>query len=54
MSFINDCIRTESRRFCHLEDGEGRDYNDKRLIHACMGMQTETAEFTDALKKSIF
>ena len=54
MSFINDCIRTESTRFCNLEDGEGKDYNKERLLHACMGMQTETAEFTDALKKSIF
>lgn len=54
MSFIKDCIRTESTRFCNLEDGEGKDYNKDRLIHACMGMQTETAEFTDALKKAIF
>ena len=53
-NFIKDCLRTESTRFCNLEDGEGKDYNKERLIHACMGMQTETAEFTDALKKSIF
>ena len=25
-----------------------------RLIHACMGMQTESAEFTDAMKKHFF
>lgn len=53
-NFIKDCLRTESTRFCNLEDGAGIDYNKERLIHACMGMQTETAEFTDALKKSIF
>ena len=53
-NFIKDCLRTESTRFCNLEDGEGKDYNKERLIHACMGMQTETAEFTDALKKAIF
>ena len=53
-NFIKDCLRTESTRFCNLEDGDGKDYNKERLIHACMGMQTETAEFTDALKKSIF
>ena len=53
-NFIEDCLRTESTRFCNLEDGEGKDYNKERLIHACMGMQTETAEFTDALKKSLF
>ena len=53
-NFIKDCLRTESTRFCNLEDGEGKDYNKERLLHACMGMQTETAEFTDALKKSLF
>lgn len=52
--FIKNCIRTESTKFCNLEDGEGKDYNKERLIHAAMGMQTETAEFTDALKKAIF
>ena len=25
-----------------------------RLLHACMGMQTESAEFTDTMKKHIF
>ena len=54
MDFIKDCIRTESTQFCNLEDGAGIDYNKERLLHACMGMQTETAEFTDALKKSLF
>ena len=53
-NFIKDCLRTESTKFYNLEDGEGNDYNKERLLHACMGMQTETGEFTDALKKSIF
>ena len=52
--FIKNCIRTESTKFCNLEDGEGKDYNKERLIHAAMGMQTESSEFTDALKKAIF
>ena len=30
-NFIEDCLRTESTRFCNLEDGEGKDYN-KELI----------------------
>ena len=53
-NFIQDCIRTESGNFCELRDKDGNSYNRERLIHACMGMQTETAEFTDALKKAIF
>ena len=53
-NFISDCLRTESVEFYKLSDTEGKEYNSKRLIHAQMGMQTETAEFTDALKKSIF
>lgn len=53
-NFIKDSVRTESSFFKELEDGEGLDYSKERLIHAQMGMQTECAEFTDALKKSLF
>ena len=48
-TFISDCISTESSQFHDLAP-----YSSSRLIHAAFGMQTETAEFTDALKKSIF
>ena len=47
-TFIQDCIRTESTEF----NIESRD--DQRLLHAAIGMQTESAEFSDALKKHIF
>ena len=52
--FIPNSIRTESSLFNTLVDPEGNTYSQTRLIHAQMGMQTETAEFTDALKKSLF
>lgn len=53
-NFISDSMRTESSLFNQLVDEQGKMYAHKRLIHAQMGMQTETAEFTDALKKSLF
>ena len=53
-NFIKDSLRTESSTFNNLVDDSGKVYNFNRLIHAQMGMQTETAEFTDALKKSLF
>ena len=53
-NFISDCLRTESTELHRLIDTEGKEYSSKRLIHAQMGMQTETAEFTGALKKSLF
>ena len=52
--FIQDSLRTESSEFNLLCDDSGKLYNHARLIHAQMGMQTEAAEFTDALKKSLF
>ena len=48
-SFISDCIRTESSQFSDLSP-----FSVSRLVHAAFGMQTETAEFTDALKKALF
>jgi NTP pyrophosphatase (non-canonical NTP hydrolase) len=53
-NFIQDSLRTESSQFNDLIDNSGKVYSLNRLIHAQMGMQTETAEFTDALKKSLF
>lgn len=52
--FIKNSIRTESSLFNKLIDSKGKEYNQARLIHAQMGMQTEVAEFADALKKSLF
>ena len=53
-TFIKDSMRTESSEFNMLVDQDTKIYHKERLIHAAMGMQTETAEFTDALKKSLF
>lgn len=53
-NFIKDAMRTESSNFNPLLDSHGDEYSKERLIHASFGMQTETAEFTDALKKSLF
>jgi NTP pyrophosphatase (non-canonical NTP hydrolase) len=52
--FIKNSMRTESSLFNKLIDNNGKEYNQARLIHAQMGMQTEVAEFADALKKSLF
>lgn len=52
--FIHESLRTESSQFNTLKDSNGKIYNQARLIHAQMGMQTEVAEFADALKKSLF
>lgn len=51
--FISDALRSESSQFNDLTCN-GTPYSKERLIHACFGMQTETAEFTDAVKKSLF
>jgi NTP pyrophosphatase (non-canonical NTP hydrolase) len=48
-AYIEDAKRTESLPFI-----EGLTEKEIRLLHAQMGMQTESAEFTDALKKHIF
>lgn len=53
-NFIKDAMRTESSNFNPLLDSHGGEYNKERLIHASLGMQTETAEFTDEVKKSLF
>lgn len=52
--FIQDSIRTESSLFNKLIDSDRKEYSQTRLIHAQIGMQTEVAEFADALKKSLF
>ena len=47
--FIIDSLRTESTKFYDFPIN-----SRERLIHAAFGMQTESAEFSDALKKSLF
>lgn len=45
--FMRDCLRTESTMF-NVKPGTDR------LLHAALGMQTESAEFSDQLKKHVF
>lgn len=45
--FTKDCLRTESTLW-NVKPGMDR------LVHAAFGLQTESAEFTDQLKKHIF
>ena len=47
-TFIEDSLRTESTVFNIESKG------DQRLLHAALGLQTESAEFSDALKKHVF
>ncbi len=47
-TFIEDSLRTESTVFNIENKG------DQRLLHAALGLQTESAEFSDALKKHVF
>jgi NTP pyrophosphatase (non-canonical NTP hydrolase) len=53
MGFIQDALRTESSQFHELQH-EGKVYSQTRLLHSALGMQTEAAEFSDAIKKSLF
>lgn len=48
-TYIEDAERTES-----LPKIQGLTDKQVRLLHASMGLHTEPAEFTDALKKHIF
>jgi NTP pyrophosphatase (non-canonical NTP hydrolase) len=45
--FTKDCLRTESTVF-NVKPGTDR------LLHAALGLQTESAEFSDQLKKHVF
>lgn len=47
MGYREDVLRTESTVF-NIEQG------DDRLLHAGIGMVTESAEFIDAIKKHVF
>ena len=47
MSFIEDAIRTESPNFFV-------DKVDQRVLHAAIGLVTESGELIDAVKKTLF
>lgn len=51
-NYVEKVLRTESIDFEKISSR--LDTNNIRLLHACMGMQTESAEFTDMMKKHIF
>jgi NTP pyrophosphatase (non-canonical NTP hydrolase) len=51
--YIKDAIKTESREFQAMDQRLG-DHGIKRLLHAGIGLSTESGEFLDALKKHIF
>jgi NTP pyrophosphatase (non-canonical NTP hydrolase) len=53
MDYIKDAIKTESREFKAM-DSRLSDDGIKRLLHAGIGLSTESGEFLDALKKHIF
>ncbi len=52
-NYINDAIKTESNDFTAM-DTRLKDNGLKRLLHAGIGLSTESGEFLDALKKHIF
>jgi len=51
--YISDATRTESRNFEAMNERLNDD-GLKRLLHAGIGLSTESGEFLDALKKHIF
>ena len=53
INYIKDAIKTESREFKAM-DTRLSDDGIKRLLHAGIGLSTESGEFLDALKKHIF
>lgn len=51
--FIANALKTESNDFTEIAKRLS-DPSRIRLLHAALGMQTEVAEFADALKKHLF
>ena len=51
--YINNAIKTESRDFKAI-GGRLNEQGLQRLLHAGIGLSTESGEFLDALKKHIF
>lgn len=52
-NYIQDAIKTESTNFKAMNERLSDD-GTKRLLHAGIGLSTESAELLDALKKHIF
>lgn len=52
-TYIKDAIKTESTNFIAMNERLSDD-GLKRLLHAGIGLSTESGEFLDALKKHIF
>ena len=52
-TYIKDAIKTESTNFTGMNERLNDD-GLKRLLHAGIGLSTESGEFLDALKKHIF
>lgn len=51
--YIQNCIKTEAPITDAMKERFSNERNI-RLIHSAMGLQTESAEMTDALKKHLF
>ena len=52
-SYVNNAIKTESKNFDEIGSRLSTVRN-QRLLHAGIGLATESGEFLDALKKHIF
>ncbi len=53
IDYLNEQLRTENNDYKTIKK-RLQDVDIIRLTHASMGLTTEAAEFTDALKKTIF
>jgi len=51
--YIKDAIRTESQNFKEIKERLESDFKI-RLLHAVLGLETETGELQEAFKKHIF
>ena len=51
--YVRNAIKTESKNFDEIGERLGLVQN-QRLLHAGMGLATESGEFLDALKKHLF
>lgn len=51
--YTSNCVKTESKDFVAIQNRLTESYK-LRLLHAAMGMVTETGEFVSELKKHVF
>lgn len=51
--FVSNAIKTESRNFDEI-GSRMSEVRNQRLLHAGIGLATESGEFLDALKKHVF